>query len=246
MKTRARTLEEKLQQNKKLVAKVEKASNALNMVDKYSNNFMYSLEAMASTNDDYKIIKDSFEKTTLKRLKVDISKIYRVRKRLRPRKSDNLLLFHGTNRRNAVGILEGGFMPSTKGKHGRGVYLTDSSYCAVRFSRKKSYKKSYERRDDFVNDSVFFIFVNEIFESESLEEVFRRKELIRRPGTSQKNKFIHYIKEGSKHSVEEFSKDSSGKKIKSSAMSKEEMQNYYVCHEELVVPRYLIQCFRTD
>ena len=237
MKTRSQSLKEI---QKEVVAQFEKTSNALSMVNKYSNNSMYSLEEMVSTNYDYTTIKGSFEKTTLEGFEINISKIYRVRRRLRARKSDNLLLFHGTNSQNALGILEEGFKPSTGGKYGPGVYLTDCSSCAGRFSARK-----VAGCHDDLNDNLLFIFVNEIFESESLEEIVVKKELASEPGTFRKNQFEHYIKEGTakKHSVKSFEKDSGGRKIKSCASSEEEFENYYVCDEKLVIPRYLIQCF---
>ena len=56
------------------------------------------------------------------------------------KKSDNILLFHGTSVTNAVGILEKGFKSSTSGLHGPGVYLTASSHLAMEYSFKKSLK----------------------------------------------------------------------------------------------------------
>ena len=79
---------------------------------------------MESTNDDYKLIKKSFEDP---RKKVEAHKIYRVKQRISDgtdeKKSDNML-FHGTNIDGAVGILEKGFKPSKGGSFGPGVYLS--------------------------------------------------------------------------------------------------------------------------
>ena len=95
-------------------------------------------------------------------------KIYRVLNRksddTSEDKSNNILLFHGTNVSSAVGILEKGFKPSNKGLYGPGVYLTASSNLAMQFSSYKSQKS--DKKKEFV------VLVNEVLDSEKLKEVY--------------------------------------------------------------------------
>ena len=123
------------------------------MVGKYGVTFMYAIQQVVSTNDDYILIKKCFEATMLNCVKANVRKIYRavIRGNKSEQKSDNLMLFHGTTRANVVGILEEGFKPSTEGKHGPGVYLTECSSAAVTFSSKKVSGLT----DYNVNDSMF-------------------------------------------------------------------------------------------
>ena len=91
------------------------------------------------------------------------------------------MLFHGTSCDTAVGILEKGFNPSTKGKYGPGVYLTKRSRCAIEYSvvkncefRKTECSKNYTFNGEtleLLNKKENIIFVNEILESETLKEI---------------------------------------------------------------------------
>ena len=97
---------------------------------------------------------------------VKTDKIFRVKKRnsreTNKRKNNNILLFHGTDIDSAVGILEGGFKPSTEGKFGPGVYLTASSNVAASYSVAKSRQQQ---------NKLFRMFVNEVLESKKLNLV---------------------------------------------------------------------------
>ena len=178
-----------------IFAQLKSASTDFNMIDKYDNNSIYALEEMASTNDDYILMKKCFEGTTSNVPEAITSKIYRVVRRgsgeTSERKSDNLMFFHGTSSKNAIGILEKGFKPSIQGKHGPGVHLTEFASCAVNFAGTKIVKNLLRNAD--IEDNLLFVFVNEILQSEKLED----------------------------------------------------LNNFYVCHEQFVIPRYLIQCFPT-
>ena len=141
---------------------------ATNMVDKYDATSMYVLNEIPSTDNDYKLINKCFvEKGSNICYEILTIKVYRVKKRdsdeTDEQKSDNLLLFHGTNLDNAVGILEKGFKPSAKGIRGSGVYVTASSRSAIKFSSKKI-SKLYKEKENF-------ILVNEIIESKKLKEI---------------------------------------------------------------------------
>ena len=222
-------------------------NTALNMVRKYSENSMYVLEVMESTNNDYILIKKCFEEIMSDGEELILSQIYRVKKRdnndASDQKSDNLMLFHGTSRVNAVGILEEGFKPSTQGKHGPGVYLTEFSSCAGVFSTKQCFMNLL--KNSGLNDGLMFIFLNEILESEKIEEIVLEKEITVQTASPRKNQFEKYIEKGTatKHSVETCEQDSNGMKLRTYAPNEAEINNYFVCHENFVVPRYLIQCY---
>ena len=178
-----------------IFAQLKSASTDFNMVDKYDKNSMYALEEMVSTNDDYILIKKCFEGTMLDVPEAKTSKIYRVVKhdsdKTNEQKRDNLMFFHGTTSKNAIEILEKGFKPTIQGKNGHGVYLTEFASCAVSFAGWKIVKNLLQNAD--IEDNLLFVFVNEILQSEKLEE----------------------------------------------------LNNCCVCHEQFVIPRYLIQCFPT-
>ena len=70
------------------------------------------------------------------------------------------MLFHGTNKQGATGVLNGGFKNSESGWFGSGVYMTDCSYIALTYAAKYNEGFCYCHN---------FIFVNEVLESEKLQ-----------------------------------------------------------------------------
>ena len=182
----------------KIFARLKSASTTFDMIDKYGENSTYTLEDMVSTNDDYMLIKKCFEETMSNVPKAQISKIYRVliRDETSEQKSDNLMLFHGTTSKNAVGILEEGFKSSIQGKHGPGVYLTEFSSCAVNFAVEKIISIIFNNLLADINDNLTFIFVNEILESEKLEEIVVEKTVTGKTASPRKNRFEKYIRRG--------------------------------------------------
>ena len=125
--------------------------------------------------------------------------------------------------------------------------MTESSSCAIEFAeRKVKYNgPDYSDWNPDVNDNLFFIFVNEILESEMLKEIVVKETKKHITTDPRENQFEKYIKRGAavKRSDETYERDSNGRKIKYAASRKTELNNFYVCHENLVVPRYLVQCF---
>ena len=252
-------------------------STIFSMIDTYSETSMYFLDEMANTDDDFKLIKKCFadkmykytERANYEVVKI---KIYRVKERkviqTSEHESENMLLFHGTSCDSAVGILEKGFRPSTKGKYGAGVYLTERSRCAINVSliRNGDHKKflsfcdNYQLNGDkseLLNDNAHFVFVNEIIQSETLKEIndntyglilnfisFCVMIIWLILGYKKEDKFKRYIVEGTdeKNSEEYYENDSSGRKIKVCKGNGKDELNHYVCSEKLVIPRYLIQC----
>ena len=254
---------------------VDMNSDIMNMVDKYDEDSMYVLEEIPSTDDDYKLIKKCFTEKTYNLIMYSYyetltMKIYRVNKRSSAettnQKSDNLMLFHGTTHDNAVGILEKGFKPSTKGLHGPGVYMTASSGRARVFSRRNIFDL-FKRKESTV-------VVNEIVESETLEEVVPKRfyfsilvlslattigpyffdnfvllliifvgiSISNKHKCPRRNRFERYIYGIAGKNVDgNFEKDSNGRKIKISNVGIKDWTNDYVCDEKMVIPRYLIQ-----
>ena len=221
----------------------ENASNSLNMVDKYAENSMYSLQEMVSTNDDYILIKKCFEAANLDGVrKANISKVYRVVKRgeTSEQKSDNLMLFHGTTCDSSIGIIEEGFKPSNQGIYGPGVYMTENSRLAEMYSMHKRYMNLSNSN---VKGGFMFIFLNEILQSEKIEKIEVEKHIKGKTASPRKHQFEKYVIKGTakKHSVETYEQDSNGRKLRTYAPGKAGTNNYFVCHENFVVPRYLIQ-----
>ena len=87
----------------------------------------YNLEVLSKDNSDYKLIEKSFTNTNSEfaknRPKFDFSiericKIHQNFPELKRDSMENILIFHGTPRKNVEGILEHGFKPS------RGLFST--------------------------------------------------------------------------------------------------------------------------
>ena len=88
------------------------------------------------------------------------------------------MLFHGTIQKRVIGILKHGSKNSKKGWFGKVVYMTDCSGIA----------SDYSFRADLNSSDRYFIFVNEVLESEKLQtftfdydEVCERGEVITQP-----------------------------------------------------------------
>ena len=118
--------------------------------------------------------------------------------------------------------------------------MTESSSCAGDFSLNKVVCNKWN-----LKDGLLFIFINEILESEKIEEIVVEEKFTPKTDSPRKNQFEKYVIKGTaqKHSVDTYEQDSNGRKLRTFAPSEAEWYNYFVCHEKFVVPRYLIQCF---
>ena len=142
---------------------------------------------------------------------------------------------------------------------GPGVYLTERPLCVILFSvckngENEAYKKWKENtrcgnKIEFKFKKENFIFVNEILESEKLKNKTVSKQnsspKTDLEGKLRKHEFEKYTIEKKNcrtDSIETYENDSYCRKIKVCIGTKEDEQDYYVCHERLVIPRYLIQC----
>ena len=193
------------------------------------------------------------------RCKVKTHKIYRVKQRISDgtseEKSDNMLLFHGTNFDGAVGILEKGFKPSTGGLFGPGVYLSSSSSCSVSYSVSKTeYENGYyhgiisnSKKSSFTvkQKQLLNVFVNEVLESEKLKVVKCHWNEPYSSYYSHKYQFARYIDDETKEkrTNETYEKDSNGREIKTSRAKIRDEYGHYVCLENLVIPRYVIEFY---
>ena len=192
---------------------------------------------------------EKFEKTRWVGEKLETYKIHRVTRRgvdeTSEEKRDNLMLFHGTNRDNAVAILNTGFKPSSEGYFGPGVYLTASPSCATLSSTASVVKSRVICIKEHLNSNLLFAFVNEVLESENLKKVVLERDVTNKTDDRRQNQFEKYIVKGSLSAEKKYNatygRDSSGRKIRSSRASRLDKTNHYVCHESLVIPRYLIQ-----
>ena len=107
------------------------------------SSFKYNLEKLNSNAKEYDFIKDFFYLTInpLNTFKDDYRledfQIYKVRENVsmsaksatsaEGAKRSNLMLFHGTYKGGAAGILREGYRNSGSGWFGKGVYMTDCS-----------------------------------------------------------------------------------------------------------------------
>ena len=153
------------------------------------------------------------------------------------------MLFHGTSACNAMGIIEGGYKPSTKGSFGAGVYLTSSSTVAASFSTRKTTFSNNENETKFKvldGSSNISVFVNEILESEKLNVVGRSQSYSRRTAPRSSH-FTKYSGQRQKAINETYETDSRGRRIRTSRSVISDVINHYVCHEDFVIPRYFVQ-----
>ena len=218
--------------------------NILNSCNKYAK---YVTQEISITDNDYNVIKMCFEGSLLDCDKVKTYKIYRVTKNIKDatigQKSTNMLLYHGTSLNRAVGILENGFEPSNNGSYGPGVYLTAGSSCAMSYA----YQKMFSAGVNY--NTLSFVFVNEILESDKMQKINIDKDGkwitndSERANTINKKEFKKFIKVKSDEKKETYEEDSDGRKIRSSKQTEADVSNHFVCHEDLIIPRYLIQFF---
>ena len=139
-------------------------------------NFKYDLEKLDCASDEFILVKGFFEITYENRYSKLINKcascseysdhilkifhIYKVNEnnpiKAVNEKRNNLMLFHGTNKKGVTGILKEGFKNSKRGWFGQGVYMSDCSNIA------RTYSEQYNRDG---GDSSHYMFVNEVLGS---------------------------------------------------------------------------------
>ena len=239
---------------------------------KYFDNFLYDLEELQSTDSNYMLIKKSFSNKSLNLVKTALNKsftmrVYRVYRVIKPKSNDfskkrnnNLLLLHGTNLHNSVGILKSGFKPSLQGNFGHGVYMTSSSTYATDASIGKIPKSSENKQ--------IVVLVNEVLQSENLKEINSQTGLVYFIFFAiltvllsyyivpimylmvfflpcylpRNNSFEWHIVSMTAEEIsdDDYERDSVGRRIKVRNENVDDYNNHFVCDENLVVPAYLV------
>ena len=210
-------------------------------------SFKYNVETLGSTSDEFILVKEFHDITrnsqqnniNLWALAADF-KIYKLNEnsptKIVEEKRNNLMLFHGTNRKHVDGILKEGFKNSERGWFGKGVYMTDCSHTALYYS-SRSLEPYHCKRHHCV-------FVNEVLESEKLQTFQIVKDWTKPMediDTPLANPFNKHIYEPSAQATEEnYKKDLKGRKYRNIANTYNSAGDEYVADESVTIPRYLI------
>ena len=148
-------------------------------------------------------------------------------------KRKNLMLFHGTNKKGAMGILKKGFKNSSEGWFGRGVYMTDCSDVAFNYSYT-----------DEITTRYSCIFLNEVLESEKLQTFeFNLKDIEEKGwdiNTKPNHQFEkHIFKSSTQPSKEDYKMDNHGRLYRNTPIRENSRLDQYIAEASLTIPRYL-------
>ena len=154
-------------------------------------------------------------------------------------KRSNLMLFHGTSKIGAEGILNEGFKNSESGWFGSGVYMSECSSTAFMYTQRNTIYY-------FQKGKLNFFFVNEVFESEKLltfefDNIFD----IENNNTPLKNSFNKHIrnfngKKSPQITQEDYKKDVEGRLYRNVPVHKYSVYDEFVAEANVTIPRYLI------
>ena len=210
---------------------------------KTDKSFKYNYEKLQPSTEEFKFLKETFM-TTAFRLSFDINadrlKIYKVNER-NPVKTEvkpvkNLMLFHGTSQKGAIGILKEGFRNSEKGWFGKGLYMTDCSYTAFNYA---------DMTGPGGHLTSHCIFVNEVLESESMQileydlEMKMGEENVTHVNTVPDHTFEkHTLKTSLRTTEKDHMVDFEGRRYVKTRV--ENINDEYVADASVVIPRYLI------
>ena len=207
---------------------------------KTDKSFIYDYENLDPSSEEFTFLKKTFVATSfdyIEYVKFNGFHVYKVNERnhvnTAVKKSNNLMLYHGTSQKGVTGILKEGFRNSEKGWFGKGVYMTDCSKTAV----------DYSFRTDITSSDRYFIFVNEVLESEKLQlftfdydAVCDRGEVITQP----KHQFEkHIYKSGPQLTENDYLVDFEGRKYVN-ITNEDNMVDEYIAEASVTIPRYLI------
>ena len=177
----------------------------------------YKREKLRHASDEYKFVKNFFDTTR------DFTKMYsstnlRIYKIVEnhptkttttlDEKSNNFMLFHGTDSKGVKGVLKKGFRNSKYGWFGKGVYMTDCSdvamnYCYIRNARA------------FLTHTKGYIFVNEVIESEKLKTIKHEDFDFIDNDSKPENQFEkHVLKESQQANEKDYKEDVQGRKYR--------------------------------
>ena len=209
--------------------------------------FKYKLKRLGLNEGEFKSIKEFFDLTVYpvrnKELcQIKDFRIYKVfennPRKTEDKKSNNLMLFHGTNKESATGILKTGFENSESGWFGKGVYMTDCSDVAQEYA--------FDKNDDNLVGSRFFnyIFVNEVLESEKLQIHIYDNDLFEMDeGNTAEllHPFQKHVRPYSPQLTEgDYKKDLMGRKYRNKKIDSLNEHDEFVADEKITIPRYLI------
>ena len=143
-------------------------------------------------------------------------------------KSNNLMLFHGTCEKGAIGILKEGFKNSEEGWFGKGVYLTHCSEVAL----------DYCFRAD-MNSSDRYFFVNEVLESEKLQTFKYNLKDVKDVCTIPYHQFEKHTDKSSPQPTKDdyMAGFEGGRYVKT---DEKNMFDEYIAEAKVVIPRYLV------
>ena len=202
---------------------------------KTDKSFKYNYEKLQPSTEEFKFLKETFM-TTAFRLSFDINadrlKIYKVNER-NPVKTEvkpvkNLMLFHGTSQKGAIGILKEGFRNSEKGWFGKGVYMTDCINIALRYSFMAGN-----------NLSKRYLFVNEVLESETIQTFEFDPKDMKDLNVQRKHQFEkHFTKSSPQPTEKDYIMDFKGRRYV--IPNEDNMDDEYIAEASVVIPRYLI------
>lgn len=210
-------------------------------------SFKYNLKRLDLKTEEFKFIKEFFDLTIdpahgFKNVfQIKDFRIYKVLenspRKTEDKKSNNLMLLHGTKKENATGILKTGFRNSESGWFGKGVYMTDCSYTA------QDYSIDYSA--DNLGGTRFFnyVFVNEVLESEKLQihtydgDIFEMDE----DNTAElTHPFQKHVRPHSLQPTErDYKEDILGRKYRNKKIGSN-LLDEFVADEKITIPRYLI------
>ena len=194
-----------------------------------SKNSLYNLEVLAESSHDYQLIKMSLNNTgnmyskTSNKTEVSVKNIYRIRSRNQRnvKNSSNILVFHGTPRKNVSSILTSGFKSTEFGRFGPGVYHSNFFTKSLRYS-SNSFKL-------LGNKEEFFVFVNE------LPFKYLSKKIVEESLETYCCKYLC----SDDQQLEEYERDSDGSFI-NIAVDRIDDHPEFVASSNIVVPKYLV------
>ena len=205
----------------------------------------YHLKKLDTTSYEYNLVKEFYDMTyfkskirkNVKVLQFQICKVIENKPMEGDeRKRNNLMLFHGTHKSGAIGILNEGFKNSKQGWHGSGVYMTECSYIAHGYATNKI--------DIGLDIDNNFIFVNEVLESEKLQTFVYNSTLDMRDNdktlSNPFNKHVHKKSTHIKITEENYKKDFEGRKYRNVEIGSKEILDEFVAESSVTIPRYLI------
>ena len=133
-------------------------------------------------------------------------------------------------------------------------YFQASTSCSVSYYVSKTFHHGYyhgtisnSKKSSYAvkRKELLNVFVNEVLESKKLEVVKCHAKVPHSTYYSRNYQFARYIsnKTTEKGSHETHEKDSNGREIKTSRAKIRDEYGHYVCLENLVIPRYVIECY---